>query len=396
MISVSEAKNIITTNCKKLSPITIPLKHAAGLVLAQDVFATEDIPSFNQSAMDGYAFCFSEWKNNNTLNINGEVQAGSVKNIIAEKNQAVRIFTGAAIPENTDTVVMQEKVTATNNLLTIHDELLKPGSNVRLKGSEIKKGALVLIKGSKLSPAAIGFLASIGIKEVSVYPFPKIKIVITGNELIQPGETLQHGQVYESNSFTLKAALQQMHINNVSMVFAKDDAAALKQILATALTDCDLLLITGGVSVGDYDFVAAALKECGVTKLFHKIKQKPGKPLYAGITKDQMVFGLPGNPSSVLTCFYEYVVTAIEQMMHAETSIIQKKILPFEGVYQKKAGLTHFLKAHCNDLKVSLLDAQESYRLSSFATANCLLCLSETETTFQTGDMLEVHVLPHQ
>ncbi|OIQ93635.1 molybdopterin molybdenumtransferase [mine drainage metagenome] len=395
MISVSEAKHTITANCKTLSPITIPLKYAAGLVLAKDVFATEDIPSFNQSAMDGYAFCFNDWQTNNILNINGEVQAGTTKNISAQKNEAIRIFTGAAIPENTDTVVMQEKVIAANNLLTIHDELLKPGSNVRLKGSEIKKGELALKQGSKLSPAAIGFLASIGIMEVCVYPTPKIIIVITGNELQQPGETLQHGQVYESNSFTLKAVLQQMHINNVSIVFAKDNAAELKQILATALTDCKLLLITGGVSVGDYDFVTAALEECGVKKLFHKIKQKPGKPLYAGITKDQIVFGLPGNPSSVLTCFYEYVVPAIEQMMRVERSIIQKKILPLEGYYQKKAGLTHFLKAHCNDSKVSLLNAQESYRLSSFATANCLLCLSENETTFQTGDMLEVHVLPY-
>ncbi|HEX3024579.1 MAG TPA: gephyrin-like molybdotransferase Glp [Chitinophagaceae bacterium] len=394
MISVNEAKHIIAHHCKPLQPVTIPLKQAAGLVLAKDVFAAADTPSFNQSAMDGYAFCFNDWQQNKTLTISGEIPAGSVSSIITKPYQAVRIFTGAAVPDNTDTVVMQEKVIVENNLLVINDESLKQGSNVRLKGSEIKKGMLALPKTTKLTPAAIGFLAGIGTTEVSVYPSPKIKIVITGNELKQPGETLQHGQVYESNSFALKAALQQLHIDNASLIFAKDDAAVLKQVLEQALTDCNLLLITGGVSVGDYDFVTSALEDCGVKKLFHKVKQKPGKPLYAGITEDKLIFGLPGNPSSVLTCFYEYVVAAIEQMMCISNSCIEKKYIQLDNSYQKKSGLTHFLKAYYNNNKVSLLHAQESYRLSSFATANCLVCFEEDKTAYAAGDMVEIHLIP--
>ena len=247
---------------------------------------------------------------------------------------------------------------------------------------------------SKLTPAAIGYLAAIGIHELMVFPTPRVHIVITGNELTQPGQALPHGQVYESNSYALKAALQQLHINNISVFFAKDDIAELKEVLTKALTNCDILLITGGVSVGDYDYVANTLKDCGVTELFHKIKQKPGKPLYAGITDNCMVFGLPGNPSSALTCFYEYALIAIDKMMGRLTSRVQTKIAPLTNSYQKKAGLTHFLKANCEGNSVSLLLAQESYRLSSYAHANSLVCLEEEKTNFQEGDLVEVHILP--
>lgn len=395
MISVSEAKHIISNNCSTLPPVTIPLQQAAGLVLAKEVFAVTDIPAFDQSAMDGYAFCFADWQQNKPLTINGEVAAGLTTKPVIQPNQAVRIFTGAAIPPNTNTVVIQEKVTVQNNQLFIQDTLLKQGSNIRPGGSEIKAGSLALEKGNRLTPASIGFLAGIGVTEVSVYPSPKIKIVITGNELKQPGETLQHGQVYESNSFTLKAALQQLHIGNVAVLYAKDDAAKLQEVLHDALTGCDILLVTGGVSAGDYDFVSTALENCGVEKLLHKVKQKPGKPLLVGKRNRQLVFGLPGNPSSVLTCFYEYVIPAIEQMMKVKRSCIQKKNLPLTNSYHKNSGLTHFLKAHCKDDTVSLLDAQESYRLRSFATSNCLVSLKEDGTDYNAGDIVEVHILPY-
>ena len=394
MISVGEAKDILRKACKPLPPVTVPLQKAMGLVLAQEVFAAIDVPSFNQSAMDGYAFRFEDWKEGEALIIAGVVQAGSqMENKVGEK-QAVRIFTGAAVPKDLDTVVMQEKVLVADNQLVIKDSLLTVGNNVRLQGSEIKVDSLALPKDSKLSPAAIGFLAGIGTTEVLVYPRPKVKLVITGNELVQPGEPLGYGQVYESNSFALIAVLQQMGIYDVSISFAKDNIKELKAVLETALTDTDILLITGGVSVGDYDFVADSLSDCGVEKLFHSIKQKPGKPLFAGKKDDQLVFGLPGNPSSVLTCFYEYVVPSIELMMNSKTSLIQHKRLPLSNSFSKKSGLTHFLKGYFTEKEVTILTAQESYRLSSFATANCLVCLSEEGTGYQDGDFVEVHILP--
>ncbi len=392
MISVGEAKDILEKNGKALTPIVMPLHKAVGLVLAEDIFAAVDVPGFNQSAMDGYAFRFDDWQENENLIIAGMVQAGSVLEGELKSKQAVRIFTGAAVPSETDTVVMQEKVVIEDDKLLINDPLLEKGGNVRLKGGEIKHGDLALPKDTKLSPAGIGFLAGIGIKEVLVYPLPRIKLVITGNELVQPGLPLQNGQVYESNSYALSAVLQQMGIQNLSISFAKDNMEELKSVLEAALQEVDILLITGGVSVGDYDFVANTLADCGVEKLFHKIKQKPGKPLFAGKRNDQLIFGLPGNPSSVLTCFYEYVVPTIAQMMNAKTSIIQKINLPLSNVYSKNAGLTHFLKGHCANGKVTLLTGQESYKLSSFATANCLVCLAENGTHYHAGDIVEVHL----
>lgn len=393
MISVREANDILAKVCKPLIPVTIPLRNAMGLVLAENVFAAIDVPAFNQSAMDGYAFRFEDWKGTETLTIDGVVQAGGNLEKSIKVKQAVRIFTGAAVPKDLDTVVMQEKVLAEDNILTIKDELLNAGSNVRPKGSEIKMGDLALPKGSKLSPAAIGFMAGIGVKEVLVYPLPRVKLVITGNELVQPGETLCNGQVYESNSFALTAVLQQMGINDVPISFANDNIEELRAVLEDGLKDTDILLITGGVSVGDYDFVANTLADCGVEKLFHKIKQKPGKPLFVGIKNNLLVFGLPGNPSSVLTCFYEYVVPSIKQLMNLETSIIQHKSLPLSNSFSKKAGLTHFMKGYCENGKVTLLNAQESFRLSSFATANCLVCLIEDGTDYHAGDLVEVHII---
>jgi molybdopterin molybdotransferase len=217
MIPVEEAKKIIREQVNPLSPVELPLLKAAGMVLAADIFSMLDIPAFNQSSMDGYAFSFSGWQSHPVLQIVGEVAAGSNETIPFSPEKAVRIFTGAAVPQGADTVVMQEKATAQNGDLLISDEQLKAGGNVRLKGSEIKAGALALAEGVLLSPAAIGFLAGIGTTHVKVYPKPVVSIIVTGKELQQPGNPLEHGQVYESNSYSLTTALQQQHISGVKI-----------------------------------------------------------------------------------------------------------------------------------------------------------------------------------
>jgi molybdopterin molybdotransferase len=392
MISVDEAKKIIKEEVNALNPVLQNLSQSAGLVLAADVFATMDIPAFNQSSMDGYAFSFGGWQANSGLKIAGEIPAGSNETISYSPEKAVRIFTGAAVPEGTDTVVMQEKVIVENGMLIIEDENLKQGGNVRLKGSEIKTGELALAAGSMLSPAAIGFLAGIGITKVQVYPKPTVSIIVTGKELQQPGQPLQHGQVYESNSATLTAALQQVHIGNVKIFWADDDLDILTNVLQDALNESEVVLLTGGVSVGDYDFVLEATNQSGVTKLFHRIKQRPGKPLFFGKKGNQVIFGLPGNPSSVLTCFYEYVIPALQQLSYVAAGL---KILqvPLAKAIEKPAGLTHFLKGFYDREKVMPLNAQESYRLSSFARANCLIKINESVTICSEGENVEIHLL---
>src|SRR6185436_19939492 len=203
-----------------------------------------DIPAFPQSSMDGYAISFEGWKTHKRLRIVGEVAAGSNKTFDLSPENAVRIFTGAAVPSGADTVIMQEKIRVQNGELIVDDETLKQGTSVRPKGSEIKEGDLALEKETVLSAAAIGFLAGIGIAEVKVYPNPSISIIITGNELQQPGQSLQHGQVYESNSFALKAVLQQLHIESIQILYATDKPEIITDTLKKALQQSDVVLLT--------------------------------------------------------------------------------------------------------------------------------------------------------
>ncbi len=393
MISVSEAKKIIDENVNSLQQATLSLQDSGGLILAEDIYATTDIPAFPQSSMDGYAFSFEGWKKNKKLKIKGEIAAGSNETFTLLSENAVRIFTGAALPADADTVVMQEKTRIENGELIIEDETLQLGTSVRPRGSEIKVGDLALAKETVLSPAAIGFLAGVGVAQTNVYPNPSITIIITGNELQQPGSALQDGQVYESNSFALKAALRQLQIDKTQILYAADKPAIVTDALQRALAQSDVVLLTGGISVGDYDFVLQAANECGVEKLFHKIKQRPGKPLYFGKRENKLVFGLPGNPSSVLTCFYQYVIPALEKLSKRKISL-QTVTAPLSKSFQKNTGLTHFLKGFYDGKTAMPLDAQESFRLSSFANDNCLIQINEEITSLKEGELVDVYLLP--
>ncbi|HMC85152.1 MAG TPA: molybdopterin molybdotransferase MoeA, partial [Chitinophagaceae bacterium] len=240
MISVAEAKKIIKENTEALPPKKIMLQQAEGLVLAEDVFALTTVPGFPQSSMDGYALSFKDLQVNRKLKISGVIAAGSSHKGSLLPGNAVRIFTGAAVPPGADTVVMQEKTKVENGELIVEDDKLKKGMHVRPEGAEIKTGELALVENSLLTPAAIGFLTAVGITEVMAYTHPVISIIITGDELQEPGKPLQYGQVYEANSFTLKAALQYLRINDVKILFAKDNLAILAAVLTDALATSDV------------------------------------------------------------------------------------------------------------------------------------------------------------
>lgn len=390
MISVNEAKTIIQSHTKSLAPIRLPLLEAFGYTLAENIFAIIDIPFYSQSSMDGYAFAFEN--KDSPLEIIGEMPAGTSKQITIKANQATRIFTGGPLPIGADTVVMQEKVTAIDNILFINDPEIQLGDNVRNKGAEVQKDSLAMAKNTYLSVAAIGFLAGIGITEIALFPSPKITIILTGNELQDPGNPLEFGQVYEANSYMLTAALQQAGIKNIAILKSEDNLETLQDTLKKAINSSDVILLTGGVSVGDYDFVASASELRGVKKHFHKIKQRPGKPLFFGTKNNKTIFGLPGNPSSALVCFYQYVLPMLEKMMHKSGSIktIEAKLT---DKYPKKTGLTHFLKGNFLNGEATPLNAQQSFRLSSFAQANCLIELEENKGDYQEGDTVRVHLL---
>jgi molybdopterin molybdotransferase len=393
MISVTEAKQIVTDNIDLLSPVKLPLADSINLVLAEDVLAAIDVPPFPQSSMDGYAFSFHEWQSQKKLKIAGEVVAGKREATSLSPGSAVRIFTGAAVPTGADTVVMQEKVTAQNNELTIHDDNISAGTNVRKRGAEIRSGSMALEKNSVLSAGAIGFLAMVGIEQVQVYPNPSIGIIVTGNELQKPGRPLQYGEVYESNSIALNSALRQFNFEKIETNRVNDKSELISAALKSALQKNDVVILTGGISVGDYDFVLEATEACDVQQLFHKVKQRPGRPLYFGRQRNKIIFGLPGNPASVLTCFYEYVIPALGKLSKRELALTTIQC-PLSKTFQKAAGLTHFLKGRCDGKTATALDAQESFRLSSFAKANCLIQIDEEVTVCEEGELVDVHLLP--
>lgn len=387
MISVSEAKKIIADNCTHERVMSRSLEKTHGYILASPVFSPINTPPFHQSAMDGYAFSYESWDGRGDLEICGEIQAGNEANVVLKPFQAIRIFTGAALPGDADTVVMQEHVTKKENTIHIENAQLLKGANVRPMGSQTKKGEPALNKGQLLTAPAISFLAGIGIEKVDVYTKPLISIIITGKELIQPGQDLTGGKIYESNSYGLIAGLNSLGIATVSVEIVDDvEEAIIKAI--TKQFNSDILILTGGVSVGDYDLVPQTLEKCGVKNIFHRVKQKPGKPFYFGKRDQTIVFGLPGNPASVLTCFYEYVVPAISDF--AKRQLLKKVKIPLANEYKKKSGLTYFLKGKMNEENVTILDNQESYKMNSFALADCIIELEEDKEQFMKGELVDV------
>jgi molybdopterin molybdotransferase len=393
MVSVEQAYNIIRENIQPLAAIPIKLEESAGYVLDTDIFSPVNVPSFLQSSMDGYAFAYTNGYQDSPLQISGMLQAGSSELLEVTEGKAVRIFTGAPLPQGADTVVMQEKTILQNHSITITDSNLIPGVNVRQVGADILKDSLTLTKGTLLTPATIGVLASMGFSEVTVINQPSLHIIVTGNELQAVGKPLTSGQVYESNSPMLVAALQQLGIKKISVEKVTDSLDNITTALQNSIAQSDVTLLVGGISVGDYDFVLEATQRNGVEPLFYKVKQKPGKPLYLGKKGKQVVVALPGNPASALSCFYLYVTRVIDALSGTQNAPLIESA-PITNDYQKPAGFTHFLKGYYNrkQKQVHLLTGQESYKMHSFAQANCFVELGETITEVKKGEIVEIHL----
>jgi molybdopterin molybdotransferase len=390
MINVKEAKQLIEENCCTLKEETLTLLEANGSILAEPIYSVIDTPPFDQSAMDGYAFSFENWDRKSNLRVIGEIQTGNYSDKIVQSNEVVRIYTGAPIPPGTDTVVMQEKISKDGNTIQILDTFLVKGTNVRPQGSQTQKGELALQENQLLTPVAISFLAGIGISKVKVFSKPTVSIIVTGKELAAANDEISEGKIFESNSIGLIAALQQLGINPVSVEVVDDIEEEIEKAISNQLSS-DILILTGGVSVGDYDLVPASLEKCGVQKIFHKIKQKPGKPFYFGRHSQTLVFALPGNPAAVMSCFYEYVVQAISSFTQKE--YFKKMAFPLAEDFNKNAGLTFFLKGKMGEKAVMVLDNQESYKLNSFAVADCLIEFDEEKEIFKKGDLVNVRMI---
>jgi len=388
MIQVEEALSIIAENSTKMPVRKIKVSKSLGYVLAEAIYSPIDMPPFRQSAMDGYAFSHGDLRQFEVINTS---QAGDYSETKIEKNQAVRIFTGAFVPDDTDTVVMQEHTTADGDYVVI-EKMPVPFANVRNQGEQIRTGELVLDKDTVITSAAIGFLACLGITKINVYEKPKVAILVTGNELVKPGKELPKGKIYESNSVMLEAALKATGVKKFETFRVKDNLEQTKKNIEICLDIFDVVLISGGISVGDYDYVKEALLQNGVEELFYKINQKPGKPLFFGRKGNKIVFALPGNPASSLTCFYVYTIPALKKLMGFNEIHLPKVTRKINTAYKNTSGKTLFLKGFYDDEKVTVLESQSSAMLNTFATANGLIIVPYN--ALELKDNQEVTVLP--
>jgi molybdopterin molybdotransferase len=393
LISVEEALSLVGASVKPLPPKVIPVARSFGTALANDIYAPVSLPLFSQSAVDGYALCADQINTGDIFQLIGEIKAGDAIQCAINKGEAVRIFTGAPIPEGTTHVAMQEHCTANASQVSVNKSLTAL-SNIRLAGGQVIKGAKVFEAGLIISAAAQGALASMGITEINVIPQPVVSVIVTGNELAHPGQTLRKGQIYESNGIALSAAAKSAGVSEVSVQRVPDNFEQTLQILHTVLSNSDLLLVAGGISVGDYDFVGKALRGLGVEEVFYKVRQKPGKPLFYGIYKGKPVFALPGNPAAALTCFFIYARPAIQALKGQGFKSVVSDTLNCLSEFEHNGSRSQFLKARLSADGVELLEGQASDNMLSFAHADALVYIPQSVLKVQKGAQVMVYLLP--
>lgn len=395
-LQVSEALHNIYT---AIVPITetnsLPIKETLNRVLAETIRSPLNVPPTTNSAMDGYALNSDDIpaQGHNNLQIIGNAFAGKPYSEKVGEKQCVRIMTGATMPENTDTVIIQEHIKRTADTITIDAETQR-GANVRQAGEDIVAGNIVLHKGTLIRPATIGILASLGIGEVSVTRKLRASFFSTGDELCPINTPLKDGHIYDSNRYTLFGMLTELDINIMDLGIVGDNYADLRQAFIDATQQADIIITTGGVSVGDADFVKQVLQEIGSVN-FWKVAIKPGRPLAFGQIQDTLFFGLPGNPVSVMVTFEQFIKPAIKYLAGAPKTIplmikvaCMSKLNKRQGRVEYQRGI---LKYDENQrLIVSKTGAQGSGILSSMSLANCFIILPTTSTTVQPGDMVDV------
>lgn len=308
MVSVEQAYDTILQNLITLSDERVPIEEATGRVLAEEVLADRAFPPFNRVAMDGIAinhdaFAFGERR----FRIADIAPAGEPQRVLNDTSSCVEVMTGAVLPAGTDTVIRYEDLKMKDATAEILLDNISPGSNVHHLGSDVKPNEVILEPGVKLTSAEIAVLASVGKSSVLVKRLPRVAVLSAGDELIPIDVTPQPHQIRQSNSYALEAAFREYGCS-VKRVHVRDDKVILKTIIAELIVEHDVLVLSGGISKGKFDFIPSALEENGVHKLFQEVRQRPGKPLWFGVKPNEcVVFALPGNPVSTFMCFYKYI-----------------------------------------------------------------------------------------
>jgi molybdopterin molybdotransferase len=400
MITVEKALQAIFLNFHPLGLEKVNILDARARVIGEDVFATRNIPPADNSAMDGYAVRHIDTKGATRvsplrLKVIEEISAGKVPQERLKKGEVSRIMTGALIPDAADAIVRQEDTKKIGKTVIIYTSV-KEGQDIRFAGEDVQKEELVISKGSVVSPAQIGMLASLGRAFVSVYQKPRVAIIATGDELVDIENDPPPAKIVNSNSYSLAAQVVECGAIPLILGIAKDKKSELQEKFKTAL-HADLIISSGGVSVGDFDLVKDVMGEIGNAMHFWQVAMKPGKPLAFGAIKSVPMFGLPGNSVSAMVSFEQFVRPYLLKMQ-GHTKIFRQtmKALSSQEI-QKKKGVKHFIRAivkkEKNQYMAAITGEQGSGILKSMVLANALIVLKENETKVKKGDPVTVQLL---
>lgn len=411
MISYEEARSIVLSNVQPLPKTRVRVERLLGMVLGESVLASHDLPLFDNSAVDGYGVSLADVRgateaSPKSLPVAAEIRPGEPPPDSLPSETAFRIFTGAPVPVGVDAVVMRENCIEEGNIVRIRREP-KAGENIRRRGEEFLRGQEILPEGVRVNPALIGLLASLGQASFMVHKKPTVAIIVTGSELVKPGKSLSPGKIFDSNSFALRAACDALGIEDYLPLHCREDLDETRKVLGLGLDFADIVITTGGVSAGDYDFVKDVYEELGVKTQFYKVAMKPGKPVYFGTSvhrrkhKVQYAFGLPGNPVSALVTFNQLVKPAIFKLMGQEGAVFGNSVCNVKAKLsrdlRKPSGRTEFVRAVIStaggELCAHPTAGQDSHMLGGLSMANGLIVFPQDAEYLQQGTMVSVELL---
>lgn len=394
-ISLEEAIDILDENVKAIGTEEIDLINATGRVLAEDIYSLIDNPPFNKSAMDGYAILAENSGSNDKIKIIDKVFAGEVSNYEVTNKTAIRIMTGAPIPNGANAVIKQEDTIKNDEEHITLTKKIKANDNICFKGEDIKKGSLLVNKNKKIDFADIGIIASSGISKIKVYKNPKIALLCTGDEVIDVNSDLTEGKIFNSNKYTIIARVSELGYNILEVKHVRDIEGDIEKYIENISQNVDLIITTGGVSVGEKDLLNHAIDNIGGKRLFWKVKMKPGSAVLCSIVNNALVVSLSGNPTAALTAFELFVKTSIEKLSGIEKIEVKREKATLCDNFNKKSPQRRFIRGRVvieeGKQKVYITQVKSGNGiLSSNLNSNCMIEVEGGSEALHSGETVDI------